>query len=162
MRFRATVALGGKTATGIVVPDEVVAELGSSKRPAVHATINGYTYRSTVARMGGAFMLPISADVRAHAGVAAGDEIEVALQLDTEPRMVEVPPDLAAALDRDPDARRAFDNRSYSRQLRDVLAVEAAKTPATRQRRIDSALVVLRSEARPVGSEHPVENPGSL
>lgn len=155
MKFRATVALGGKTATGVVVPDDIVAGLGSSKRPAVHATINGYTYRSTVARMGGAFMLPISADVRGHADVAAGDEIDVALELDTEPRTVAVPPDLAAALDRDPDARRAFDSRSYSRQLREVLAVEGAKTPATRQRRIESTLAALRSEA--VSSEHSAE-----
>ena len=146
MRFRATIALGGKTATGIVVPDEVVAALGPSKRPAVRATVNGHTYRSTVARMGGAFMLPVSADVRAHAGVAAGDEVDVALELDMEPRTVEVPVDLAAALDRDPDARRAFANRSYSRQLRDVLAIEGAKTPATRQRRIDATLSALRSE----------------
>jgi hypothetical protein len=146
VRFRATIALGGKTATGIVVPDEVVAALGPSKRPAVRATVNGHTYRSTVARMGGAFMLPVSADVRAHAGVAAGDEVDVALELDMEPRTVEVPVDLAEALDRDPDVRRAFDNRSYSRQLRDVLAIEDAKTPATRQRRIDATLTALRSE----------------
>jgi hypothetical protein len=146
VRFRATIALGGKTATGIVVPDEVVAALGPSKRPAVRATVNGHTYRSTVARMGGVFMLPVSADVRAHAGVAAGDEVDVALELDMEPRTVEVPVDLAEALDRDPDVRRAFDNRSYSRQLRDVLAIEGAKTPATRQRRIDATLTALRSE----------------
>jgi hypothetical protein len=146
VRFRATIALGGKTATGIVVPDEVVAALGPSKRPAVRATVNGHTYRSTVARMGGVFMLPVSADVRAHAGVAAGDEVDVALELDMEPRTVEVPVDLAEALDRDPDVRCAFDNRSYSRQLRDVLAIEGAKTPATRQRRIDATLTALRSE----------------
>src|SRR5687767_7437354 len=105
MRFRATLLLGGKTATGIQVPDEIVAGLGSSKRPAVHVTINDYTYRSTVAPMGGAFMLPVSAEVRERAGVAAGDEVEVELQLDTTPREVTVPPDFTEALDRDPEAR---------------------------------------------------------
>jgi hypothetical protein len=148
MRFRATVALGGRTATAIVVPDEIVAGLGPSRRPAVHATVNGYTYRSTVARMAGAFMLPISAEVREAAGVAAGDEVDVVLELDTEPRTVTVPPDLATALDREPDARRAFDSRSYSRRLRDVLAIEGARTPTTRQRRIESTLAALRVEAR--------------
>jgi len=84
--FRATIELGGKTATGIEVPQEVVAALGSSRRPAVHATIAGYTYRTTVGSMRGRFMLPISAAVRAGAGVAAGDEVDVPLALDTADR----------------------------------------------------------------------------
>lgn len=101
MRFRATVLLGGKTATGIPVPDEVVAGLGSSKRPAVRITIAGHSYRSTVARMGQEFMLPLSAENRTSAGVAAGDEVDVDIELDTEPREVTVPPDFAAELDRE-------------------------------------------------------------
>jgi len=114
MRFRAIVQLGGKTATGIQVPPEIVAGLGSSKRPAVRVTINGYTYRSSVATMGGVFMLPVSAEVRASAGVAAGDAVEVEIELDTEPRAVTVPPDFAEALDRDADAKRYFDGLSYT------------------------------------------------
>ncbi|HKW23505.1 MAG TPA: DUF1905 domain-containing protein, partial [Ktedonobacterales bacterium] len=106
MKFRATVELGGKTATGIQVPAQVVEGLGSGKRPRVHVTINGYTYRSTVAPMGGVFMLPVSAEVREYAGVAAGDTVDVEVQLDTEPREVTVPPDFAAALDGDADARQ--------------------------------------------------------
>ncbi|HSH80217.1 MAG TPA: DUF1905 domain-containing protein, partial [Herpetosiphonaceae bacterium] len=106
MTFRAIVELGGKTATGISVPPEIVAALGSSKRPAVQLTINGHTYRSTVAPLGGAFMLPVSAEVRAAAGIAAGDEVEVDVELDTAPREVTVPPDFAEALDGDADARR--------------------------------------------------------
>ena len=102
--FRATVQLGGKTATGIEVPDDVVAALGSSRRPAVRATITGYTYRSSVASMRGRFMLPVSAAVREAAGVAAGDEVDVELELDTEPRIVAVPPDFAAALAGDDEA----------------------------------------------------------
>ncbi len=73
MRFRAVVELGGKTATGIQVPAEVVMGLGGTKRPPVRVTIDGYTYRSTVAPMGGKFMLPVSAEVREHARIAAGD-----------------------------------------------------------------------------------------
>ncbi len=144
MRFRATIQLGGKTATGIRVPAEVVAALGPSKRPAVCVTINGYTYRSSVASLGGEFMLPVSAEVREHAGVAAGDEVDVDIELDTEPREVAVPPDFAEALDRDADARRFFDGLSYSQKLRHVLSIQQAKTAETRQRRIDKALSMLR------------------
>ena len=145
MRFRATVELGGKTATGIRVPAEVVARLGPSKRPAVRVTINGHTYRSTVAPLGGVHMLPVSAEIRERAGVAAGDEVEVDIELDTEPREVTVPPDFAAALDRDADARRSFDGLSYSNKRRYVLSIEEAKTEETRQRRIAKAIDTLRA-----------------
>src|SRR3712207_5787593 len=145
MRFRATVELGGKTATGIRVPAEVVASLGPSKRPAVRVTINGHTYRSTVAPLGGAHMLPVSAEIRERAGVAAGDEVEVDIELDTEPREVTVPPDFAAALDRDADAKRSFDGLSYSNKRRYVLSIEEAKTEETRQRRIAKAIDTLRA-----------------
>lgn len=143
MRFRTTVLLGGKTATGVEVPPEVVAALGPTRRPPVHVTIGGHTYRSTVAVMGGVFMLPISAENRALAGVAAGDEVDVDLVPDTEPRVVGEPPDLAAALDADPRARRAFDALSASGRRRHVLAVEGAKTPATRERRVAGVLTAL-------------------
>ena len=133
-----------ETATGIRVPPEVVASLGSSKRPAVRATINGYTYRSTVAPMGAEFMLPVSAEIRERAGVAAGDEVDVDLELDTEPREVSVPPDFAEALDRDADARRYFDGLSYSHKQQHVLAIEGAKSAETRQRRIAKAVSMLR------------------
>lgn len=136
MKFRATIELGGKTATGIQVPAQVVEGLGSGKRPRVRVTINEYTYRSTVAPMGGVFMLPVSAEVRERAGIAAGDEVEIDVQLDTEPREVTLPPDFAAALDGDVDARQFFDGLSYSNKQRLVLAIEGAKTNETRQRRI--------------------------
>jgi hypothetical protein len=136
MRFRAVVLLGGKTATGIEVPAEVVEGLGGSRRPAVSVTINGYGYRSTVAPMGGRYMLPLSAENRQGAGVAAGDEVEVTLELDTAPREVTVPADLAAALDETPEAKRFFEGLSYSRKLRYVLQVEGAKKAETRQRRV--------------------------
>jgi hypothetical protein len=143
MRFRASIQLGGKTATGIEVPPEVVASLGSSKRPAVRVTINNYTYRSTVASLGGAFMLPVSAEVRERAGVAAGDEVDVDIEPDTEPREVTVPPDFMAALDDDADARRYFDGLSYSNKRRFVIGIEEAKSAETRQRRIAKAVSTL-------------------
>ncbi|MEO7000628.1 MAG: YdeI/OmpD-associated family protein [Ktedonobacterales bacterium] len=144
MKFHAIIQLGGKTATGIQVPDEVVAGLGSNKRPSVRVTINGYTYRSTVATMSGVFMLPVSAEVRAGAGVAAGDEVDVDIELDTEPREVDVPADFADALATDTDAKRFFEGLSYSNKRRFVLGIEDAKTAETRQRRIAKAISTLR------------------
>jgi hypothetical protein len=143
VRFRATVLLGGKTATGIEVPEAVVAALGSSKRPPVSVTINGYTYRSTVASMGGRFMIGVSADVRGRAGVAAGDEVDVDIELDTKPREVDVPADLARALKRDPKAKKLFDGLSYSNKQRFVLSIEGAKTEETRQRRVATTIAKL-------------------
>jgi hypothetical protein len=147
MRFHATIEQGGKTATGIVVPEEIVAALGAGRRPPVRVTINGHTYRSSVASMGGRFLVGVSAEVRRHAGVAGGDEVDVDIEVDTEPREVAVPPDFAAALATalaaDANARRAFDGLSYSARLRHVLAIDGAKTDDTRQRRIAKAVATL-------------------
>jgi hypothetical protein len=136
MRFHATLELGGKSATGIHVPDEVVAALGSSRRPPVRVTLGRYTYRTTVASMGGRFLVPVSAAVREAAGVAAGDELDVEIELDTEPREVAVPDDLAAALDARPGARERFDELAYTHRKEHVRAIEDAKTAPTRERRI--------------------------
>jgi hypothetical protein len=144
MRFRTTILQGGKTATGIQVPDEVVEALGSGRRPAVKVTINGYTYRSTVAVVSGRYMVGVSAENRAGAGVAGGDEVDVDMELDTAPREVAVPPDLAAALDAEPAARRTFDGLSYSNRSWHVLQVTGAKTEETRQRRIAKSVDVLK------------------
>ena len=144
MRFRAIIQLGGKTATGIRVPPEVIESLGSSKKPPVRVTINGYTYRSTVATVSGEFMVGVSAEVREKAGVAAGDEVDVDIELDTLPREVTVPPDFKDALDRDADARRFFDGLSYSNKRRIVVPIDDAKTDETRQRRIEKAVSMLR------------------
>jgi hypothetical protein len=125
------------------VPPEVVEALGSGRKPAVTVTINGYSYRSTVASMRGVFLLPVSAEVRAGAGVAAGDELDVDVEPDTAPRVVEVPADLAAALDAEPVALGAFKALSYSNQRRHVLSVEGAKSPATRERRVAKTVAEL-------------------
>jgi len=142
--FRTTILRAGKTATGIEVPPELVAILGTTKRPPVLVTINGHTYRSTVAVMGGVFMVGVSAENRESASVAGGDEVDVELELDTAPREVAVPADLAEALDHDPDAKKRFDSLSYSHKRAHVLAVEGAKTADTRQRRIAKAVSMLR------------------
>ena len=136
MRFHTRVLQGDKTATGIQIPDEVVEALGSGKRPPVKVTINGFTYRSSVAVVSGHFMVGVSAENRAGAGVAGGDEVDVDIELDTEPRLVTVPEDLAAALEAEPKARETFDRLSNSIKGWHVSQVIGAKTEETRQRRI--------------------------
>ena len=144
MKFKAVLKLEGKTATGIQVPAEVVAALGSSKRPPVRVTIGSHTYRSTVAAYRDVFMIPVAAEHRQAAGIAAGDEVEVEIELDDQPREVTVPPDFAAALARDAEAQRFFNSLSYSNKRRFVLSIEDAKTPETRQRRIEKSMEKLR------------------
>ena len=144
MRFHTTIELNGKTATGFRVPAAVIAGLGKGKRPPVRVTINGQTYRSTVAVYGEEFLIGVSAENRAPVGVAAGDQVEVDLELDTEPRELTVPPDFTEALDRDVEARRFFDGLSYSNRQRFVLGIQDAKTPETRRRRISAAVDRLR------------------
>jgi Domain of unknown function (DUF1905)/Bacteriocin-protection, YdeI or OmpD-Associated len=144
MKFRATLEQHGKSATGIEVPAEVVTALGGGKRPPVTVTLRGHSYRTSVGSMGGRSLLPVSAQVRADAGVAAGEELDVEIELDTAPRTVDVPPDLASALAGDDAARAAFAKLAYSHQLRHVQAIEGAKAAQTRQRRIDKAVADLR------------------
>lgn len=145
MKFRTTIELGGKTATGFAVPDKVVDGLDSGKRPAVKVTINGFTYRTTVARMGDRYLIPLNADNRAACGVAAGDEVDVRIELDTEPRAVTVPHDFAAALDQ-AGIRPVFDRMSYTHRKEWVRSIEEAKTDATRQRRIDKAIDAIKAK----------------
>jgi hypothetical protein len=137
VRFRSTLLTTGKTAAGFVVPDEVMVGLGAGKKPAVTVTINGHSYRSTVATIDGRPMVGVSAENRAAAGVAGGEDIEVDLVLDTAPRTVEVPADFAAALAAEPRAKMFFEGLNYSERRWFVLGVEDAKTPETRQRRIE-------------------------
>ena len=141
--FETTLLQARQTATGIEVPPEVVQHLGTTRKPAVKVTLNGYGYRSTVAVMGGRFMLPVSAEHRQGAGVAAGDRVTVTLELDTEPREISVPDDLQAALDANPDALAAFGKLSYSGQRQHTLSVEGTKNPDTRARRVQKAIQTL-------------------
>ena len=144
MKIRVLIQGTGKTAAGMEIPEDVVASLGAGRKPPVRVTIGSHTYRSSIAFMGGVFMLGISAENRTKAGVAAGDEVDLDIELDTEPREVTVPPDFRAALDREPAAARFFAGLSYSNRLRHVLSIEGARTPETRQRRIEKAVAGLR------------------
>jgi hypothetical protein len=143
MRFRTKILPAGKTAAGIEVPAKVVAALGSSKRPPVRATINGFTYRSTIAVMDGKFMLGVSNEVRKSAGVAAGEIVDIDLELDTEVREVPIPPDFAAALARDAKAKKFFEGLSYSKKLRLVIPIDI-KNVETRNERIAKTVEQLR------------------
>ncbi len=148
MRFPATIELGGKTATGIQVPDAVVEALGQGSRPAVLVTLRGYSYRTTVARMGGRFLVPLSAEHRAAAGLAAGDDVEVDLEADVAPREVVVPADLDAALSQDAAVRAFFDGLAYSHRKEWVRWVEDAKKPATRDTRLAATVEAMRDQRR--------------
>jgi hypothetical protein len=138
MKFRSTVELGGKTATGIEIPPNVVDELGAGRKPAVTVTLGPHTYRTTVATMGGRFLVPLSAENRTAAGVAAGDDVEVDIALDAAPREVTVPPDLGKALGA--TGRKQFDALSFTRRKEYVRSIETAKAVETRQRRIAKAV----------------------
>jgi hypothetical protein len=148
LKFRATVELGGKTATGIAVPADVVAALGSGSRPAVTVTVGGHSYRTTVARMGGRFLVPLSAENRTAAGVAAGDEVDVGIEPDTAPREVEVPADLADALAHDDAARATFDGLSFTHRKEWVRWLEEAKKAETRATRLAKTVESLREGKR--------------
>jgi hypothetical protein len=148
IRFRTTVELGGKTATGLQVPDEVVSALGSGKRPAVHVTIGGHTYRTTVASMGGRFFVPLSADNRTAAGVAAGDRVDVEIALDSAPCEVSVPDDLASALAQDERANEFFNTLSFTHRKEWVRWIEDAKQAPTRSTRIEKAVAALGAGQR--------------
>ena len=144
MKFRTTILSAGKNITGIQVPDEVVEGLGAGKRPPVRVTLNGYTYRNTIAVMGGRYMVGVSADVRAASGVKGGDTLDVEIVLDDQPRVLEVPADFAAALDAEPAAKAAFEKLSYSNKRRHVEPILAAKAAETRARRIEKSVAELK------------------
>jgi hypothetical protein len=144
MKFRAVVELHGKTATGIAVPSEVFTALNGGKRAAVVVTIGSHSYRSTVSVYRGEILIPLSAENRAATGVSAGHEVEVELTLDEAPRTVTVPADLAEALAKEPAAKAAFEALSFTNQKEHCRAIEDAKKPETRLRRLEKTLDSLR------------------
>ena len=139
--FETTLTTSGNN-TAIVVPEGVIEQLGAGKRPPVMVDVNGYEYRSTVAVMRGQYLISLSAAVRAATGLAGGDPLHVTLTVADSPRTVDVPADFAAALDADGAARGFFDGLSNSLQRYHVDNVNAAKSPDTRQRRIDKAVAL--------------------
>jgi hypothetical protein len=142
VKFSTTMFQDGNN-TGIEVPADVVDAIGAGKRPPVVVNVNGYQYRSTIAPMGGRFLLPFSAERRNESGIAGGDAIDVELALDTAPRIVEVPDDLEAALVAAPAALAAWAKLSYSHQKARVTSVTGAKAAETRARRISAVVAKL-------------------
>ncbi len=144
MRYQTTIERTGPNTAGIPVPDEVLTALGGGRRPAITVTVNGYTYRSTVGAMGGRCLIPLSSAHRAAADLEGGETLDVEIELDTAPRTVELPVDLAAALAAEPAALATFERLSYSDKSWHVLQVEGAKAPETRARRIAKSVAMLR------------------
>jgi hypothetical protein len=141
--FRTELLKGDGDTTGFVIPDTAVEALGQGKKPKVTVTINGkFSYPNTVAVMGGKYMIGVSKERRKLAGVAGGEMIEVTLELDTAPRVMEVPPDLQQALDKDKAAKAYFATLSYSNQRRHIDPINDAKTPETRARRIEKSVAL--------------------
>ena len=151
MRFRAHVEPARADEGVGGAPEQVVEALGAGKRPRVIITINGHSWSSRVAIMRGRYLLGLSNANREAAGVVTGEDVEIELEFDPEPPAVIAPADLALALDVDPVARAAYDRLSYSRKREHVRAIESAKKPETRKRRIETALATLR--ALPVSEE---------
>ena len=147
MKFRAYVE-PPEPMRGLEIPPEVVAALGGGKRPRVAITINGHSWKSRVAIMRGRYLLGLSNANRKAAGVVTGDEVEVDVEFDAEPPVVVEPADFARALDADPVARAAYDRLAYSHKREHVRAIETAKRPETRLRRIEQAVAMLRAGPR--------------
>jgi len=143
-RFQTTLQVEGRTATFFEVPLDVPAVFGRA-RPPVRVTIGGHTYRSTIAVYGGRYFVPLNRQNREAAGVAAGDEVTVELEADTDERTVTVPDDLRAALDGDEPARAAFDALSYTHRREYVEWITEAKREETRRRRVEQTVERLRS-----------------
>lgn len=144
VKFNTTIFQEGNN-TGIQVPEEVVEKLASGKRPAVKVTLNGFTYRSTIAVMGSKYLIPLSAERRMNAKVKGGDKLDITLELDTKPREVELPQEFKNELARDKKAQAFFEGLSYSAKLRLVLPITQAKTEETRQRRIEKVMSDLKA-----------------
>jgi hypothetical protein len=142
-KFQTTILTTGKTATGIVIPDDVIANLNAGKKPPIKVTLNGYTYRSTVAVMGGRFMVGVNSDVRKASGVKGGDTLTVEIELDTEAREVLLPVDFKKALDKNPEAKKVFETLSHSKKTALVYPIDKAKKDETRERNIEKALGIL-------------------
>jgi hypothetical protein len=148
MKFRAELQRTGGNTTGFEVPQEIVDGLSGGGRPKVVVTLNGHTWRSSIAKMGGSYWLGVSAENRAAAGVEGGQVLDVTVERDTAERTVTVPDDLAAALEREPAAKASWDGLSFSHRRRHVEHIDAAKTAGTRARRVAKAVEMLAGGAR--------------
>lgn len=144
MKFKSELFLAGKTATGIRVPDRVVEGLGAGKRPPVKVTFNSHTYRTTIAPMCGDYFIPVAAAIREASGAVAGDVLDITVELDTEPRTVDVPEQLANEFAKDKRAAAAYEKLSYSNKKEMARSIVSAKGENTRARRLAKAMESLR------------------
>ncbi|MCA1592721.1 MAG: YdeI/OmpD-associated family protein [Acidobacteria bacterium] len=136
------------TATAIIIPFDVPKTFGTRARVPVRGTINDTPFRTSIVPMGGKFIMVVNKQLRADANVKAGDTVSIVLERDTEPRVITPPADLARALKADKDAQAAWDKLSYTHRKEYAQAVEAAKKPETRQRRIEKAVAHLISKRK--------------
>lgn len=143
MKFTSSVWANKDGNTGIVVPNHVIEELGGGNHPKVEVTLNGFTYRSSIAKMGDQFLIPVSKARRAEGKLEVDIPYEIEIKLDTAPRTVDVPGELTAHFETDTNARAKWDAMSYSNQLRLVIPINNAKKPETRQRNIDKVIAQL-------------------
>ncbi|MGV3604461.1 MAG: DUF1905 domain-containing protein [Dyadobacter fermentans] len=145
IKFLTKIFLMGNN-TGIEVPEYVIKQLGAGKKPPVVVTLNNYTYRNTVAVMGGKYLIALSSEHRKNAGVAGGDQVEISLQLDTEPRTVVIPEHFKTQLEQNPLALHAFEKLPPSGKKKVISLIESAKSESTRQARVDKILSSLENE----------------
>lgn len=144
--FRAVIENAGEGGAFVRIPFDVEQVFGKKRVP-VRASLDGQPYRGTLVRMGAPWhILIVLKEIRHKIGKDFGDEIEVTLEEDREPRLVEVPPDLRQALEQDPAARAAFEKLSYTHQREHVRAVLEAKREQTRRSRIEKAIALLKSK----------------
>jgi len=127
-------------AAAVVLTDEQVGALGGGRTPPVRVSANGVTIGGRIMRRGGENLLGFSKAARAELGIEPGQVVALTIELDDQPRKVEVPADLAAALDADPAARAAFDALAFTHRKEYVRWVEEAKKPETRERRVRETL----------------------
>jgi hypothetical protein len=146
MRWTGELGKGGGNTAGFVIPEEVVDALGGGRRPKVRVTVEGYSWRSSIASMGGQFMLGVSQAHRAASGLTPGRTYDVDLELDTALRTVDLPDDLGRAIDAQPGAREHWERLSFTHQREHVEAVEGAKRAETRERRIERCLAMLAAK----------------
>jgi len=143
IKFKTTILLIGNN-TGIEVPENIVAELGGGNRPLVVVTLNKYSYRCAIAKMGGKFLISLSAENRKNANVKGSDTLEVQLALDTAPRTVDIPAELQKAFDKNKAAKENFDKLAPSKKKALVVSIMNAKTEETKLRRIEKTMESLK------------------
>lgn len=146
MKFSSHLMADANDNAGIIVPPEVIKELGGGNHPKVQVTLNGFTYRSSAAKMGDLFLIPVNKARRTEGKLEVDVPYEIEIELDTSPREVEIPAEIMSHFNTDEAAKAKWDAMSYSLQLRTVTPILNAKKPETRQRNVDKVIAQLAGE----------------